>query len=92
METGWMAKQLLDLQKAAFDHAYETMARLQQHGEHLTGTLCRQAAWLPADSHRMMEDWNAACEKGRLEWKSAMDDQFDRVRDIIGASATKPEK
>lgn len=90
MDAGWMVKQLLDMQKSAFDHAYETMSRLQQHGEQLTGTLCRRAAWMPEGSWKILDDWNASCRQGRSEWKSAMDDQFDRVRHILGASLTEP--
>ena len=92
MDAGWMAKQLLDMQKIAFDNAYETMSRLQQHGEQLTGTLCRQAAWMPEGSGKILDDWRASCRKGRSEWKSAMDEQFDRVRDILGASLTEPKQ
>jgi polyhydroxyalkanoate synthesis regulator phasin len=79
MDPFWMAKQIVNLQKNAFDHVYQTTALLQEHVEKVTNTAVREIVWLPEDGKRMIEDWTGNWRKGRNELKKAMDEQFEAL-------------
>jgi hypothetical protein len=75
----WMAKQIVDFQKSAFDHTYQTAALLQEHMEKVTSTAFGEIGWVPEGGKRMVEEWTGNCRRGRDELKKAMDEHFDAL-------------
>lgn len=86
-----MTQQWLDAQKTVFDQTYDTLSRLQLHGERMSETLFRQAAWVPDDGRTALDQWNATMQQGRTDWKKAMDDQFEQVRELFGPPKEAPK-
>jgi predicted urease superfamily metal-dependent hydrolase len=77
MDPFWITRQMVDFQRSAFDHAYQTTALLQEHMEKVTSTAVHEIGWLPEDGKRMIEEWTGSCRKGRNEMKKAIDEQFE---------------
>jgi polyhydroxyalkanoate synthesis regulator phasin len=88
MDLLWIAKQMVDFQRSAFEHTYQTAALVQEHMEKMASTTVREMEWLPEEGKRMIEEWTGNCRKGRSELKKAMDDQFDVFSGAFGQTVT----
>ncbi|MGA2401194.1 MAG: hypothetical protein ABSG91_05740 [Syntrophobacteraceae bacterium] len=74
-----MLKQMIDFNKATFDNAFNAMALLQEQTERMTKNFVDQAASLPDEGRKGLNDWIQAIEKGREEFKKAVDRSFSNV-------------
>ena len=91
MDVAWLTRQWLDAQKTVFDHGYDALSRIQLHGERMSETLFRQAAWVPEDGRKALDQWNTVLQQGRSEWKRAVDDQFEQARKLFGPPEETPK-
>jgi hypothetical protein len=85
MDATQMTKQMIDLQKTTFDNFFNAMVLVQEQGEKMTQALFEQASWLPEESRRLVDQWLAMGKKGRDDLKSALDDNYDAVRDLYAS-------
>ena len=99
METGKIAKQMIDFQKTAFDNTFGAMVALQDQTEKMVNLTIEQAAWLPKDGKRALNEWTEAYKKGRDDFKKFVDENFNRVESFFvdqakssTASAVSPAK
>ena len=83
MNLFWNTKQLIDFQKTAFDNFFSAMVLVQEHGEKITNTLFEQVTWLPEESKRLVDQWIEMNKKGRDDLKTAMDQNFNQVKDLF---------
>jgi polyhydroxyalkanoate synthesis regulator phasin len=83
MDTTWMAKQMIDFQKTAFDNTYQATVMLQDHMEKVTNTMIEQAAWVPEESRRLGNQWIETCKKGRDELKTIADNNFNKLSEML---------
>ncbi|MGA2401195.1 MAG: hypothetical protein ABSG91_05745 [Syntrophobacteraceae bacterium] len=74
-----MMKQMIQLNKTVFENTLSSMAILQDQMEKATNTFLEQAAWLPAEGKKVIEEWVKACKNGRESYKNAVDESFKRV-------------
>jgi hypothetical protein len=86
METLNFAKQIIDFNKAAFDNTFNAMVILQEQTEKAANTLMDQAAWLPQDGRKAIDDWTTAYKKGRENFKKTVDDNFKKVESYFKAA------
>ena len=73
------AKQMIEFQKATFDNSYNAAVMLQDQAEQLFNTSIEQAGWLPDEGKRMVDEWVRICKTGRDGFKSAVDENFDKL-------------
>ena len=73
------AKQMIAFQKATFDNSFNAAVMLQDQAEQLFNASIEQAAWLPEESKRMVDEWVRICKTGRDEFKNAVDENFDKL-------------
>jgi polyhydroxyalkanoate synthesis regulator phasin len=88
METGKMAKQMIDFYKSTFDNSFNSMVMLQEQMEKTLKTSLDQATWLPEEGKKVLDDWVKAYKQGREELKKAVDENFKKVEDFFNASST----
>jgi polyhydroxyalkanoate synthesis regulator phasin len=83
METEKFAKQMIDFQKAAFDNTFTAVTMLQDQAERMVNTVIDQAAWLPEESRRVIDEMVGAYKKGRTDLKGVMDENFEKMTDLF---------
>ena len=79
METGKIAKQMIDFQKTAFNNTFGAMVALQDQAERMVNLTIEQSAWLPKDGKKVINEWTEAYKKGRDDYKKFVDENFNRV-------------
>ncbi len=79
-------KQMVDFNKAAFDNTFSAMATVQDQTEKMAKTVLEQAAWLPEEGKKAINEWVQAHKKGREDYKKLVDDNFKKVEDFFAAS------
>lgn len=84
-----MMKQMIDFNKTTFDNAFNTMVTLQDQSERMTNTFLDQAAWLPKEGRKVIEEWVKAYKSGRETFKKTMDEAFKKVEVYFTESADK---
>jgi len=83
MYPGLIAKQMIGFQKTALDNTYKSMVMLQNHTEKMASMLLDQTTWIPEESNRLVAQWMEIFKTSRNEYKSAMDDIFSRMQDLL---------
>jgi polyhydroxyalkanoate synthesis regulator phasin len=79
MDTKLMAKQMIDFHKATFDNTFSAMVTLQEQTEKMVNLFLEQAAWMPEDGKKVVNDWVNTYKKGREEFKKTVDENFKKV-------------
>ena len=83
MNSLWMTKQLIDFQETTFNNIYSAMVLMQEHTEKVANTLFEQVTWIPEESKRLMDQWIDMNKKGRDDLKIAVDENFNKVKDVF---------
>jgi polyhydroxyalkanoate synthesis regulator phasin len=86
MDTGRMAKQMIDFHKATFDNTFNAMVMLQDQTEKMVNTFLAQATWLPEEGKRVIDEWLTAYKKGREDFRKLADDNFKKVDDFFATT------
>ena len=87
-----IAKQIIDFQKSAFDNSFGAVVMLQDQAQVAFNTMLEQAPWVPRESKNAIDGWIQTCKTGRNEYKSLVDDGFDKLAGLCSTdkkSATK---
>ena len=79
-------KQMMDFYKAAFDNTFNVMATMQDQTEKMVSMFLDQAAWMPEQGKKPIRDWGQAAKKGREDFRKAVDDNFEKVKEFFNAS------
>ena len=90
METGKIAKQMIDFQKTAFDNTFGAMVALQDQTEKMVNITIEQSAWLPKDGKKVINEWTETYKKGRDEFKKFVDENFSRAEGFFAGQAKSP--
>ena len=59
------------------------MVMVQDQTETMSKSLLEQAAWLPEEGKKAINDWIEACKKGREEYKKLVDDAYKKVEALF---------
>ena len=78
METGNIAKQMIDFQKTTFDNSFNAMVAFQDQTEKMMNVLMEQAVWMPKDGKKAVSEWGAVYKKGRDDFKKTVDENFSK--------------
>ena len=79
MDRNSMIKQMLDLQKAAFDGFMGSMATVQDQARKLTEMMLDQSGHIPENGKKIVDEWFKTCQKGREQWRAAMEENFKKA-------------
>lgn len=89
MNPKMIAKQIIDFNKATFDHAFDTIALLQNNSEDMVGIFLEKATFFPPEGKKVITECLDSCKKGRKDFKTSVDDSFKIVEDLfVGAANT----
>ena len=79
MDQKKLFKQMLDFNKSAFENSFNAMVMLQEQAERVGNTILDQATWLPEEGRKAVQDWVDSFKKGRSDFKSMLDENYQRV-------------
>ncbi len=83
MEPKEMMKQMIKLNKTAFENTFNSIVMLQNQTEQMVQTLVSQSPWLPDEGKKALEEWVKAYKKARDEFKKAVDESYKKVEDFF---------
>ena len=72
-------KQMVDFNKAAFDNSFSAIGMIQEQAEGMLNMSLEQAAWLPEEGKKAIDEWIKGYKKGREDFKKIVDENFARV-------------
>lgn len=79
MDQKVLVKQMVQMNKAAFDSSFNAMALLQEQAEKFGNSLMSQANWIPEEGRAAIHNWINAFKHGRDEFKKNVDENFNKV-------------
>ena len=83
-------KQIIQHNKTTFENTFNILATGQDQMETMMAMFLNQAAWLPAEGKKVIEEWVKANKKGRENFKNVVDESFKKVGGFFGGSAAGP--
>ncbi|HYA15804.1 MAG TPA: hypothetical protein VEF33_15820 [Syntrophales bacterium] len=83
MQPKLILKQMIDLNKAAFDNAFNNMAILQEQMERTINIMIEQSTGMTEEGKKAVKDWAAIYKKGFEEYKRAVGENFKRVESFF---------
>jgi hypothetical protein len=100
MENNIIARQIINFHKSAFDNTFNSLTILQQQMEKMVQTFIQQSTWLPVEGKAAINEWSNICNKGRCDFKEAVDKNYKKVEEyfaagesvVVGESTAKTEK
>jgi polyhydroxyalkanoate synthesis regulator phasin len=92
MEQQKMFKQMMEFQKSTFDNSFNALSNLQEQAESMVEMFTNQAPWLPEEGKKVIKDWIKTYQKGRDDFKKAVDANYKKVEEFFAAFETKKSK
>jgi hypothetical protein len=100
MENKIIAKRILDFHKSTFDSTFNSLTILQQQMEKMVQNFVQKSLWFPAEGKAAINEWENLCNKGRCDFKEAVDTNYKKWEEYFTAgestaadeSAAKTEK
>jgi hypothetical protein len=83
METIKMTKQMIDFQKAVFDNTFNGIAFMQDYSQNMMDGFMRQFPWVTEQNQKPLKDTVELMKKARTDYKSAVDQGFNQLEDMI---------
>ena len=85
LEQKTFLKQMVEFNKTTFDNTFNSLVLLQEQAERMSKTVLDQAAWLPEEAKKAINDWVEAYKKGRDEYQNIVEDNFKKVKEFLNA-------
>lgn len=87
MHSKMIAKQIIELNKAAFDNTFDAITIFQYHSEKMMMVLGERASFFPHESTRVITEWMETCRKGKEDFQKTVKDSFNTVESFLADSA-----
>ena len=86
MEQFNVIKQMVQLNKNVFDQSYNAMDMLQKQNEKMTNSFLDQAAWLPEEGKKAVNEWMRLYKRSCDDFKKAADQNYKNVEKLFSGS------
>jgi hypothetical protein len=86
MEQFTTLKQMVQFNKNAFDQGYNAMEMLWKQNEKMTNSFLDQAAWLPEEGKKTVNECMRIFKKGCDEFKKTADQNYKNVEKLFARS------
>ena len=86
------SKQIIDLQKASFGNAYNTISLLQNQSERLANLALAKSPWFPQEGRNVLDEWTGLYKKSREEFKNTIIDGYDSVKSLLDEANAVPSE
>ena len=79
MDNQRIAKQMIELNKTAFDNGFNFMNTVYEQNEKMFETFLSQATWMPEAGKQTIKEWLEAYRKGCSQYKKMVDESYAKV-------------
>jgi hypothetical protein len=86
MEQFATLKQMVQFNKTAFDQGYNALEILWRQNEKMTNTFLDQAAWLPEDGKKSVNEWMRLFKNGCDDFKKTADQNYKSLEKLFAES------
>lgn len=86
MDQKQVVKQMLQFNKTAFENTFNAMNMVADQNEKMVNTFLNQATGLPEEGKKAITDWMNAYKKGCENFKSQVDENYQKVEDFFTGS------
>ncbi|MBM4271715.1 MAG: hypothetical protein FJ139_06110 [Deltaproteobacteria bacterium] len=83
MQPRQILKQMIDLNKAAFDNAFNNMVLLQEQMERVVNMFVDQSTTMTEEAKKAIKEWEVIYKKGFEDYKRTVDENFKRVESFF---------
>lgn len=83
MEQFQIFKQMIQFNKTTFDNSYNTLEMFREQNEKMTSSLLDQAAWMPEEGKKAINEWMQAHKKGCNDFKKTADQNYKKVENFF---------
>ncbi len=87
MDQKLIAKQMIQFNKTAFDNSFNAMTMVYQQNEKMLEAAMDQAAWMPDDGKKAVNDWVQSYKKGCEDFKKQVDENYQKVDDFFSGES-----
>lgn len=91
MDQKKMFKQMIDFNRAAFENTYNAMVTIQDQTERMAQMFVDQSSGIPKEGKKLMQEWLNAYKKGRENFKTLMDQNYDRLETMLAEAPESQE-
>lgn len=91
MQSSIVIKQILDLNKKAFDDSFRVMVTVQEHTEKMVRIFCEKSMFFPEEGKTVVGDWILTYKNGLDEFKANADRRFKLACDYLLHAADQVE-
>ena len=86
MDQKKIAQQMIQFNKTAFDNSFNAMTMVYEQNEKMINGFLDQATWLPEEGRKAINDWVAAYKKGCADFKTMVDENYQKVDEFFTGS------
>jgi hypothetical protein len=79
MDQKQMFKQMVEFNQTIFNNFFQALALFQGQFERIANSAIDQADWLPAESRRVIEDWDNSFKAACDTFKNNVDQSYRKV-------------
>ncbi len=79
MDHKLIAKQMVQFNKSAFDNSFKAMSLVYEQNEKMLDAFLGQAAWLPDEGKKALQEWMDSYKKGCQDFKQMVDANYEKV-------------
>ncbi|MCG8339528.1 MAG: hypothetical protein MJE63_33890 [Proteobacteria bacterium] len=83
MDTAQMAKQMIALQRTAFDNSYAAMSTAQDQTEVMINGYVEQFPWVTDEGKKQMKEVFSVAKKARDDFKKAVDQGYAKLEELL---------
>jgi polyhydroxyalkanoate synthesis regulator phasin len=92
MDSKQITRQMLQLNKVAFDNTLNSMIAIQEQLEKMIEMYLKQLPMMPAEGKKVIEDWMNAYKRGRADFKVAVEENYRKVDEFFLPRDTEGKK
>jgi len=92
MDQKQIVRQMLEFNKTVFDNNFKAMALLQDQTENFVSRFMENAAWMPDDGKRAINEWLNVYKKGRTDFKACTDENYRKAVDFFAQPQIQKER
>lgn len=88
MDPKQIGKQIIDFNKKAFENSFSAMCALQEQAEKTFDILLDKSPLYTEETKKIVSAWRTNCLKGRDQFKSLANENFEKVNAFLGSAKT----
>jgi len=84
-------KQMMEINKAAFDNTFKVMTMLQDQTENYVFRFLERATWIPQENRKVINEWLDTYKNGRESFKTYTDESYKKAMDYFTSAQPTQE-